>query len=256
MKALATLMTLLLALPTLGDEVVLRDGRRIVWKSIVDDGEIYSVETKDGKKLTLKKSEVERIATGDAALNVPPLTGASFTMGQKASVTDIILKVRVNGDSWKTLGKALVAQATWPMREVALVDLEQIPEEYDLTLVIERIKGDKDFAVGIVAGGSTCAYHFDAWDGTKSALALIGGQESEAVAGRVFQPNKPRTAKIQVRKDALMILLDGKEFWKSRIDWKQVAPHSSITLKEKGHLFLVAAGGSWKVSSFILSSVK
>ena len=256
MKTYMFLFVTLLSGVAFGDDLVLKDGRRLTWKTLTDEGDGYAVETKDGKHLNFKKSEVERIAMGDPSSDAPPLTGASFTLGPKVATTDLILKVKTS-DSWKAAGKMLLAQATWPAREVAIVDFDQVPEEYDLTVVVERVgKGDKDFAIGIVAGGSTCAYHFDAWDGTKSVLALIAGQEGEAVAGRVFQPGKPRTVKVQVRKDALSILLDGKEFWKSRMDWKQVTTHSSITLKEKGRLFLMAAGGSWKVSSYTMTVAK
>lgn len=254
MRTLVMLAVLFVPLFAFGDDLVLRDGRRLPWKSLMDEGESYTVETKDGKKLSIKKSDVERIAMGDPGAAAGPLTGASFTLGPKVATTDLILKVQTGG-GWKSVGRTLNVQATWPVREVAPVDFEPIPEEYDLTLVVERVGGgDKDFAVGIVAGGSICAYHFDAWDGTKSVLAMIGGQEGEAVAGRVFQSGKPRTVKVQVRKDAVAITLDGKDFWKSRMDWKLVAPHSSITLKGK-RLFLVAAGGSWKVLAYSITAV-
>lgn len=59
-NAIAIILVLILVAPSGGDEILLRDGRRIPWKTVTDEGEVYAVETKDGGKLKLKKSEVEK----------------------------------------------------------------------------------------------------------------------------------------------------------------------------------------------------
>src|SRR5262245_1342429 len=106
MKTLTFLF--LVTLPCFADEILLKDGRRIPWKSVSDGGDAYTVEMKDGKKLTVKKSEVERFVTGDSAPETKPLTGASFALDPKRSVTtDLILKAKVEttGGSWKQVGR-------------------------------------------------------------------------------------------------------------------------------------------------------
>lgn len=242
------------------DELLLTDGRKVAWKSIADQGDSYAIETKDGQKLTIKKADVEKFVV-DRPPAAPPLTGASFTMDPKKAVTtDLIPKAEVDpkdpGAKWKLAGKALVGAGAWPTRSVLLFDYE-LPEEYDLSLVVERVgNGNKDFAVGIAAGNALCAFHFDAWDATKSVLALVAGGEGEAVAGQVFRPGKPRVVKVMVRKDDLGVQLDGKDFWKGRVDWKQVTPHQAVIVRSKGKPFLVAAGGDWKVSAFSVIHVK
>jgi hypothetical protein len=262
MRTLALAFIALLALPCSADEILLRDGRRIAWKSLVDEGDSYAVETRDDQKLKLKKSEVDRfIVVSEATVKDPApaaLTGASFTLDPKKTATvDLVQKASTGGqDAWKVAGKSLVASATWPARAVVMFDYE-LPDEYDLTLTVERVdKGSKDFAVGISTPMGQCSYHFDAWDGTASCLALLSGQEGEHVNATVFKAGKPRLVKLQVRKGALSVLLDGKEFWKGRVDWTTATPHQAVKVREKGKPFLVAAGGDWRVASFSVTFVK
>jgi hypothetical protein len=250
---------MILMSPALADELVLKDGKRVPWKTLSDDGEAYAVETVEGKRLTVRKADVDRISIGRPEVPAStPLTGASFAFDVKRAVTtDILPRADVKGsDSWKTSGRILVGAATWPTRQVVTFDTD-VPEEYDLTLVVERAdSGNKDFAVGILAAGAQCAFHFDSWDGTASSLALVAGAESEKAPGGVFRSGKPRTVRLMVRRDGLVVQLDGKDFWKGRPDWKQATPHSAVVVREKSRLFLVAAGGAWKVSAFTLTQVK
>lgn len=253
---------LLIAVPCAADEILLRDGRRIAWKSLVDEGDSYAVETTDNQKLKLKKSEVDRfVVSRDAAAAkeaAVALTGASFTLDPKKTMTvDLVAKASTGDqEAWKVVGKTLTASATWPARAVVMFDYE-IPDEYDLTLVVERIgQGTKDFAVGISTPAGQCAYHFDAWDGTASCLALLAGQEGEHAAGTVFKAGKPRAVKVQVRKGAVQIVVDGKDFWKGRVDWSTATPHQAVKVREKGKPFLVAAGGDWRVHSFTVTFLK
>lgn len=253
------LIALLSVLPCFADDLVLRDGKKVSWKTLADEGDSYAVETKDGQKIIIKKSDVDRVSVcrpDSAAL--APLTGASFAFDQKKTATvDLLPKADVRGsDSWKAVGRTLVGTATWPARQVVTFDVD-VPEEYDLTISVERSdSGNKDFAVGIVAGGAQCAFHFDSWDATASSLALLGGVESEKAPGGVFRSGKPRTAKLMIRRDGLVVQVDGKDFWKGRPDWKSATPHPAVVVREKSRLFLVAAGGSWKVSAFSLTSAK
>lgn len=255
MKSTLPILIILLSLPCRGDEVVLRDGKRLPWKTLTIDGESYVVEAEDGKRLTLKKSDIERIEISRGP-TIAPLTGANFVMDKKAVTVDLLPKAELgSSQGWKQMGRALVGSATWPTRSVLTFDYE-LPEEYDLSLSVERVgTGTKDFAVGVVGKGGVCAYHFDAWDASKSVLALIAGQEGEAVGGRVFQPNKSRLIKILVRKAAVAVHVDGKEFWKGSIDWKSVSTHPAVTVREKKKPFVVAAGGTWNVSFASVTSI-
>lgn len=251
------LLALLITLPCSADELILRDGKRISWKALSDDGDAYSIETANGQKMTVRKSDVDRISIARPE-SAAPLTGASFAFDVKhTATTDLIPKVDLHGvDAWKLAGRSLAATASWPTRQTVTFDVD-VPDEYDLTATIERADaGNKDFAVGIVAGGAQCAFHFDSWDASASSLALIDGAESEKAPGGIFKQGKPRTVRLMVRKSGLVVQLDGKDFAKLRPDWSHTTVHSAVHVSSKSRLFLVAAGGSWKVSTFTLTSVK
>ena len=241
----------------LADDIVLRDGKRISWKTLSDDGDSYTVETANGQKTTVKKSDIDRISIARPDQSVP-LTGAAFAFDAKhTATTDLIPKVDLHGgDAWKAVGRMLTATASWPTRQTVSFDTD-VPDEYDLTAVVERAdSGNKDFAVGIVVGGAQCAFHFDSWDATASSLALIDGAESEKAPGGVFKQGKPRTVRLMVRKGGLVVQLDGKDFAKLRPDWSRVTVHSAVHVQSKSRIFLVAAGGSWKVSTFTMTTAK
>lgn len=242
----------------LADELVLRDGRRIPWKSLSADGDSYTVETRDGKKLTLRKSEVERFSMEDAAPEAKALTGASFSMDPKKSVTtDLTMKAKVEatGGAWKTSGRTLVNTGENPARVSVSFD-HDLPEEYDLTLQVERVSGSFGFEIGIVQGDAMGAFLFDAFSSSCSMFGMIGGQYAPKIDGQVFRPGKARIVRISVRRDAALVQLDGKDLWKSRLDWKTVTVFGDIPVPEKRRLFVCAAGGSWKVSTVSMTSLK
>lgn len=257
------ILTLLVLLSSvcLADDLQLRDGRRISWKTLTDDGDSYSIETRDGQTVKVRKSDVERILPPKDAPVPPPLTGASFTIDPKRSaVVNLLAKselVRSTPEgSWKLAGGVLSGQATFPAWSGASFEAD-LTDEYDLTITAERVgPGDKTFVVGLVTPSGTCGWHFDAWGATASCLTVLGGQEGEHVAGQVFKSGKPRTVKFSVRKDALLVTLDGKELWKGRVPWAVATVHPSVPVRERGRLFLAAEGGSWRISAFTLTSAK
>lgn len=259
MKKLTAIL-ILMGLPCFADELILKDGRRLSWKTVTDEGESYAIETRDGKKLKIKKTEVDHFGVpGDGPIE-GPLTGAAVVDTKKAATAgapvDILLKGKVGGDTgWKYGGRILAGEGQWPIRSIVVFS-HDVPEEYDLALTVERADdGKKDFDVGIVTPAGTCAYHFDAWDAAKSCLALLGGQEGEYAAGQVFRKGKPRAVKMMVRKDGLTVQLDGRDWWKGKVDWSQASLHPAVKVSEKGKLFLAAAGGAWRVTSMTIAPV-
>jgi len=172
---------------------------------------------------------------------------------KKAMPVDLIPKAEIPKDgTWRVVAKTLCVDAVFPVREI-LTFSQEIPEEYDLTVIIERMDDTKkDFAVGLPFGEYSCAYHFDTWDATKNSVALLAGQEGESTPGPTFRKGKSRTAKFSVRKDGLTVELDGRKFWKGKIAWAKATTVSAISV-EKSKLFLVASGGQWKVSGFVLA---
>jgi len=244
----AVLLIILAPLPILGDDLVMKDGRRVPWKSLVDEGESYAVETKDGQKLKVKKAEIERIAFDESL----PLTGATFTLDRKRSVSiDLLAKPPLPSEdkSWKAVPGGLLGTTPAGARPAVVFDFGPLPEEYDLSLTLELKEDAGEIAVGIVGGGKQVLYHFDAYGGTKSCLGDVGGANGDTIVGRVFQRAKPRTARFMVRRQALIVQVDEKDFYTWRADWSKVSIPESYAAKAKDRLFLVACGGTWKVSA-------
>lgn len=251
-------ISLALVLPCFADDLVLKDGRHLAWKTLTDEGDTYSVETKDGKKLSLKKSEIERLSIGSQEEPGKPLTGASFTFNpKKVANIDLLPKAKTEATTgaWKAAPGVLVNTGMNPGRVVLNFDYE-LPEEYDLTIRLEREAHTGGFEVGIVSGEVAGCFHFDAFGAASSFFGQLGGQFCPKIDGQVFRPGKARIVRVSVRKDAALVQLDGKEIWKSRLDWKAVSLHGDIPKPEKGRPFVVAAGGGWKVHQFTLTCLK
>src|SRR5579872_1327408 len=136
MKMLAAVLGLAMALPCLGDEIVMKDGRRIPWKSISDDGENYQIETRDGKRLSVKKADVDHFNAPSDEPIAAPLTGAVIEPKKSsgpAQPIDILLKAKISPDGgWKYMGRVLIGTAKAPARAVVVFDTDTLPDEYDL----------------------------------------------------------------------------------------------------------------------------
>jgi hypothetical protein len=260
MKTLAVLAVL--AVPCLADDVVMKDGRVIPWKSLSDEGDSYALVSKDGTVTRVKKADVEKFVIPRDASDAPasgPLTGATFSFGQrKTSSVNLLPKAVLDhatpSGSWKMAGTALSGEAVFPAWATVPFDYEVPAEDYDLTLTVERLSGVKTFAVGVGTKDGRCGYHFDAYDGTISCLTILAGQEGEHAKGSVFKKGQPKTVKLCVRKDALQIQVDGKEFWKGRVPWASAVVHQNIQLRDPGKVFLSMEGGSFKVHAFAVTT--
>lgn len=254
----AAILVLVACLPVSADVLVLKDGKTVEWRSLTAVNDSYEVVTAKGEKLTIKKSDIDRIVIDEE--KAAALTGATFTFDKKKSATiDLIPKVILKGEdtigNWKFTGGVLTAGASGQERPRTPLDFTP-PEEYDLSLTLEAKDQVSQIAIGLVAGGNQAAYHFDAFGGTQSCLALIGGGNGEVVPGRVFLPNKPRTVKFMVRKEALIVQVDGKDFWTWKAEWKRVSLHPSVAVRPKDKLFLVICDGTWKISAMSLTQPK
>src|SRR5436189_6406953 len=93
-------LCILLALPALADELVLKDGKRVKWTVLKDLGDSFEVETADGVKIEIKKSDVAKFESKsvtaakreEAAAAGAAITGATFTWekGRKLNQFDIL----------------------------------------------------------------------------------------------------------------------------------------------------------------------
>lgn len=224
-------LALLLAVPALADEVVMKDGRKIEFKSLEDSGATYIVTTPEGARVVLKRSEVEGLAKTEPA---SALTGASFSFDKKAKLDSVDLLKKVETQDfvagvWKldkdgSLSCESASNCSCQFRYTPTTD------EYNLTFVIERLEGDDNVGVSFpVPGGHQAQYFFDVDHGKYSAILTPGGPEghlkaSTPATGKQLPPKKARTVVLMVRKTGLVVQVDGKDVTTFRSDWSKITP--------------------------------
>jgi hypothetical protein len=216
MKTFAWLLgILLLGLPAAADEILLKDGKKIAWTSIRDMGDTYEVETPGGK-ISVRKAEVDRITTAILP-ETPPLTGASFTFEKKKKLvpTNLLAGLDLKKSSfqgqWTLKGNELQGSAGVDANS-RLFFTTPVPDEYDLHLEIARKSGDGDFEIGLVAAGRQGMVILDTLTATISGFCFDGKAPSPGVPGRFFTNNTPRAIVCMVRKNGIVIQVDGKDY--------------------------------------------
>src|SRR5258708_23222760 len=101
------LLALLWPAALYADELILKDGKNISWKSMTDDGATLTVVTTDGKKLTIRKEEVDKIVI-QPSKDTPPtvLTGASITFDKKKKLEIVDLLAMIDPKRDGKIGRA------------------------------------------------------------------------------------------------------------------------------------------------------
>jgi hypothetical protein len=201
---------LLLAAAGWADEIQTKDGKKIEFKSLTDEGDTIELTTPQGTKVSIKKSDFDKyIPTGAKEV---PLTGAQFIFDKKRKLetvdlfSRIDLKKNVVSGNYRMVGGKLIGNwdgVNAPKLAISFTP----PEEYDLTIVAEKAKdGDGSLQMGLIGGGKQFLFSIDVHKGTLSGLPYVNGVgllESQAefkVPGRVFEVKRPRSITFMVRK--------------------------------------------------------
>jgi hypothetical protein len=257
---------LLLVMPAMADEIQTKDGKKYEFTLLADQGDSWELTTPHGVKVTVKKADFDKLIP--SGTKEVPLTGASFTFDKKRKLETVDLLTKL-GDpkkdaisgTWKMTAKGLVmsngeGHARLPVSYSP-------PEEYDLSITVERQTGDVDFLLGLVGGGKQFALKFDSSHGQASGLDKIngGGPETNTipgttVLGRFFEIKKPRTLTIMVRKEAFFMQENGKDLLAWKADWNTISLNPGFQVQEKNVLFLGVWGSTFQVSKMTLTAPK
>lgn len=267
MRKIAATLLFALAASAHGDELKLKDGKTLEWAALRDQGEYYELETPAGTKVMVKKSDVDRVVT---TAPQAALTGATFAFDRKAKLVtvDLLQKIDPKKDgvvgAWSLKGPALTGVAPSHLQPMG-ADHGKIqfpgtpPEEYDLTATFERKEGAEDIAFGLIGGGKQVVFAFDAW-GTWSGLFDVDGKGCDksglGVQGKVLENGKPRTVVFMVRKDALVVKLDGKDHWVWKAEWDKVSANPYHAIAAKNLLWIAIYKSTYSISMLRLSYVK
>ncbi len=251
MKTLALVLVPLLAIPCFADDIVLKSGQRVEFKSVEDTGDTYTVVTPEGGRMVFKRADVEGFAKTEPAI---ALTGATMSFDKKAKTdtVDLLKKISTDRDvlngSWKFVGGVVVG-AAGPDGSARL----QIPyapgaDEYNLTVILERTEGDDNVGLGFQTPAGGGMVHLDtdrgAYTGLLSPEGEGGHRKVASAPGKQLAPGKSRTVVLMVRKSGLVVQIDGKDLFSAKVDWTRVAilPGCGPNVKDAFVLFALKSG--------------
>ncbi|HEV3417700.1 MAG TPA: trypsin-like peptidase domain-containing protein [Pirellulales bacterium] len=152
-----------------------------------------------------------------------------------AGSRDLLGDVSVRRDAlngvWKFDGGALVS----PLVANAMIGIpSDLPDQYDLTLVLERKSNQKEFVIGFVRGGQQSAFLLDAGDGA-SGLDLDARGVHQ---GRLLTNGQPATIVLKVRSAGLQVTVNGAVIFETRTTDPLPPSPSEWKPADPTHLFL------------------
>jgi hypothetical protein len=261
---LAPLWLIMFCHVAFGDELILKDGKKVEWVVLRDLGDTYEVETPQGTKITVKKDDVESLAKKKAP---ELLTGASITFEKKLKLEKIDLLSRIDPKkdgitgTWRLAGGALFGQGAENMiAKCQLSAFTAIPEEYDLLIEVTRKDGNDALTVGLIGGGHQFDVFFDGYFSTFSGPACYNGTSANTnglgVPGKFFANGKPRQINFMVRKEALVIQADGKDFVTWKADWTKMTLTPVQAVPAKNTMFLSVERSGYQITKMILTAPK
>jgi hypothetical protein len=216
------------------DTLQTKEGKLIEWKSVADQGETYDVVTMKGERISVKKSDIEKLS--GAGSDLPILTGATFTKLQgKIKTVNGFGAIDPKRDLYGSVGiEAKVAAGVMTMdlksdNPTRLAIPVKLTEEYDFTITVERKEGVGDFYIGLMGKGRPFLLRFDSDSGIHTG---IQGAKMVDTGKQVFQKDKPSTVECFVRHESVIVKLDGKEIVNWKADWTQVQMPDSHALPE------------------------
>jgi hypothetical protein len=195
-----------------------------------------------GEKAAEGRDELRRRAAVWYEAVIPKLTGIHKTRIQKrlgevyGGPLDLLKMIDGSKDSvqgrWEVTAQGLVTSVgVWDRLQIPYAP----PDEYDLTLVVERKAGSSNLEIGLAVAGRQFHIGIDGWGGGSiTGLNLVDGKPGNTnettYRGRLLAANVPSTVVCSVRKTGVALMVDGKAIF----DWK-------------GEFTRLNAGGTWRV---------
>lgn len=177
--------------------------------------------------------------------------------GGKRPPVDLLKMIDPEKDSVKGKWKLVAGALLSPTPELGQGTILQVPyeppEEYDLTVVLERKAGTNYLAIAMPCGKTRFAVVMDAWpqEGGIYGLEKVDGQavkSNETGKKGILAPlNKPITVVCMIRRGSITITVEGKTI----VDWKNTFDRLSLPRSE-GPLFFEAWDSSMRVSKISL----
>jgi len=181
----------------------------------------------------------------DSPAESPPQESAFKKIPLPAGAVDILRNVSVRHDAFKgewTEDEKGIISPTIPSARLKLP--ARLPAEYDLLLVVSRESNKGELVVGFVRDGNQSMFRFDAERGKVSGIDIAS---REAHQGSVFTNGKPSTIVMKVRKEGLMVTVDGKRIYMQRSTDPFPGVPFEWTVRDEKNLFVGAEGSRYRI---------
>ncbi len=134
------------------------------------------------------------------------------------------------------------------------------PDEYDLTLTIERKSGVDSFNIGLISGGQPCVVILDGMkNGDTSGIDLVGGKgfmdNETTFKGRLLLQDQPAQIVCSVRKDRITVSVDGKKIIDCAGDPGRLSAYRGWAVPEPRALFVGSYESGFRVQNLVLMPV-
>lgn len=221
------------------DEIQTKDGKKVEFKNLSDEGDHWELTTPTGTKVTVMKSDFSAFIP--SGVKDVPLTGAQFTFDKKRKLQtlDLLAKVDPSKDVISPEVKVQAGGLSCKGGGARIQFNYTPPEEYDLTLNVE-VKDDKGVLyVGLVGGGRQFCFGLG-W--SSAGPEQVNGQcmwdTSIAIQGKFFKTPGPKTVVFMVRREVLIVTVDGKDFFGWKAEWDKLSVRPIYAVPSKNSLFL------------------
>ena len=151
---------------------------------------------------------------------------------------------------WRLEGNALISPTGQAVR---LQFPYQPPEEYMVSLQVERKQGNDCLGIGLVSGKYQFCLCIDAYAGKVSGIEAIDGNGISGTNdvkfnGRVFADNKPHFVTVEVRTNNFITKVDDKVLISWKPDYSRLSNRWSVP--GSGNLFIGTWDSIWKITKF------
>jgi hypothetical protein len=169
----------------------------------------------------------------------------------------IDLKKDVVRGEWAFEGSSLICLRSGPAARVQIPYLP--PEEYEVTVVAERMEGVEAINVGLTKGGVKFHMVIDGWAqmGYFSGLSLIEGkyanQNETSKPGRLLTNKQPSTIECSVRNSALKMTVDGKVIFEWTGDVQRLSNYNVLNTPHPRALYISGWDTKYRFSKIVLT---
>jgi hypothetical protein len=148
---------------------------------------------------------------------------------------------------------------TRPTRYARMLIPLRPPEEYDVTIVANRIDGGEALLLGLVQGSSQFNAVIDSFGSTATGLGMLDGKNVNAneatYRGALFKNGKASTIVTSVRRDGVTITFDGKKVVSWKGEYSRLTVMSDWTIPSSQILYLGCCDSKFTITKFQLTPV-